>query len=97
MGVAGRKPAIPRSEEEELANSLKTMTKWGFGLTKEEIKDVVQEYAKSNNIKTPFTNDRPGNDWSLNFKDRHNLTIKKPENLEKCRRDVTSDRSIHNL
>lgn len=58
-GLAGRKTAIPLSEENELAESLKTMSRWGFGLLKEEIKDAVQEYVIKHNMKTPFKNNRP--------------------------------------
>ena len=90
-GVAGRKTAIPLAEEEELAESLKTMSRWGFGLLKEEIKNVVHEYVIKHNIKTAFKNNRPGVDWFLAFKERHNLAVKKPESLEVTRRNVTSD------
>lgn len=67
------------------------MSKWGFGLNKGEIQDLIQSYVQENNIQTPFKNGRPGNDWYLRFQKRHNLTIKKPEALEKTRREITSD------
>lgn len=67
------------------------MSKWGFGLVKEEIKDTIQEYVIENNIKTPFKDNRPGDDWFIAFRDRHNLSVKKPEALEVTRRTITSD------
>lgn len=67
------------------------MSKWGFGLLKEEIKDVIQEYVIQNNIKTPFTDNKPGDDWFIAFRDRHFLSVKKPEALEVTRRTITSD------
>lgn len=42
---------IPQGEEAELASMLKTMSKWGFRLLKEEIKDVIQEYMQIHDIK----------------------------------------------
>lgn len=87
-GLAGRPTAIPVEEETELADLLKTMSPWGLGLLKEEIKEVVQEFVTIHNIKTPFKNNRPGDDWFLAFKNRHN---KKPEVLEIARRNITSD------
>lgn len=64
------------------------MSRWGFGLLKEEIKEVVQEFVTIHNIKTPFKNNRPCDDWFLAFKNRHN---KKPEGLEIAWRNITSD------
>lgn len=90
-GVAGRPTVIAIAEEQELAASLKTMSKWGFALLKEEIKDVIKEYVIENKIKNPFKDNRPGDDWFAAFKERHNLTIKKPEALEVTRRTITSD------
>lgn len=91
LNTAGRPPAIPAAEEKELAESLIIMSKWGFGLTKEETKDLIQTYVRENGISTPFTFDRPGDDWYLGFQKRFNLTIKKPEPLEKTRREITGD------
>lgn len=51
-GLAGRPTAIPVEKETELADLLKTMSQWGFGLLKEEIKEVVQEFVTIHNIKT---------------------------------------------
>lgn len=54
------------------------MSRWGFGLTKEEVRDIIQAYVKENDVTTPFT-DQVDNDWYLNFQKRHHLTVKKPE------------------
>jgi len=44
---------------------------------------LVCEYVTSNNIKTPFHNNRPGKDWCYNFMKRHNeLSFKKPKQLK---------------
>lgn len=85
-GGGGKGTALSKEEETNLATCLRTMSKWGFGLSRNEVLDIVQEYVKRNNIKTPFKNQRPGEDWWLGFKSRHNLSIKKPEPLEHARR-----------
>ncbi|CAK1583779.1 unnamed protein product [Parnassius mnemosyne] len=82
----GRPQAIPFQQEEGLANGLRIMEKWGFGLSRNETLDVVTDYVAKNNLKTPFHNNRPGPDWFLNFKKRHRLSINKPQPLEHTRK-----------
>lgn len=55
------------------------MEKHGFGLTRKELLETVGQYVSDNNIKNPFKNGVPGEDWFLSFKKRHNLSIKKPQ------------------
>lgn len=58
---------------------------------KKEVKDTVKDNVDENKIKTPFTNNRPGEHWFQNFRKRHKISVKKPEALQQCRRDVTGD------
>lgn len=81
----GCKLALDKNDEESLVVCLKTMERWGFGLTREEVLDIVQMYVTNNNIKTRFKNGRPGEDWYLSFSKRHNLSIKKPQGVEYTR------------
>lgn len=90
-GKRGRKPELTPDEEKELANCLKTMSTWGFGLSRQEVCDVVQEYVLANNLRTTFAGGRPGKDWVHNFMTREVLSAKKPELLEAVRRQATSD------
>ncbi len=39
-------------------------------------------------MKTPFKDNMPGEDWFLAFKKRHELSIKKPQSVEYCRRNA---------
>nr|CAI5847916.1 unnamed protein product [Callosobruchus analis] len=91
QGVQGRRTALSQSDEEALANSVKIMAKWGFPLTKDELKNVVCDYVTANGLKTVFKNNKPGNDWFASFCNRHRLSLKTPENLETVRRNATKD------
>nr|CAH7758511.1 unnamed protein product [Callosobruchus chinensis] len=91
QGVQGRRTALSQSDEEALANSVKVMAKWGFPLTKDELKNVVCDYVTANGLKTVFKNNKPGNDWFASFCNRRRLSLKKPENLETVRRNATKD------
>lgn len=82
----GRPQDIPQHEEEKLANGLRTMEKWGFGLSRKEVLQTVADYVKENNIKTQFKDGRPGEDWFLNFKRRHKLSLKIPQSVEYARK-----------
>ncbi|XP_072401138.1 uncharacterized protein [Diabrotica undecimpunctata] len=92
----GRTQDIPQQEEEKLANGLRTMEKWGFGLSRKEVLQVVADFVKENNIKTQFKDGKPGEDWFLNFKRRHNLSIKKPQSVEFARKKNLDPFLIYN-
>ncbi|CAG5044809.1 unnamed protein product [Parnassius apollo] len=81
--------------ETKLASGLRTMEKWGWGLSKSEVIDIVAEFIKRNKIKTPFINDIPGNDWFLSFRKRHKLSIEKPQPIEYLRKRMTDPFVIH--
>lgn len=51
----GRPPALPMKAETRLANCLRTLEKWGFGLSREEVIDVTTDFIKKKKqIKTPI-------------------------------------------
>lgn len=87
----GKPYALPIQDESALASGIKTLAKWGWGLTRKEILQLVQEYVNKNNIKTPFKNGRPGKDWFIGFRKRHHLSIKKPQSLEFARKKASAD------
>lgn len=92
----GRSTAIPPKEEAILAECLKTMEKWGWGLTRRDVFNIVERYVKNNNLKTPFKGGRPGEDWFLGFSRRHNLSIKKPQSVEYARKKCLDPFIINN-
>ncbi|PZC77478.1 hypothetical protein B5X24_HaOG203356 [Helicoverpa armigera] len=86
---AGRPIVLPLEDEKKLASTIIVMEKWGFGLSRSEILEIVAEYVRVNNIQTPFKNNTPGPDWFINFRKRHGLSIKKAQPVEYVRRKMT--------
>lgn len=46
----------------KLVNGIKCLNKWGFGLSRKEILEVVGSYVNENQIKSNFNNGMPGED-----------------------------------
>jgi DDE superfamily endonuclease/helix-turn-helix, Psq domain len=84
----GRATIFSEELELTLAENIKVMTKWGFGLTKSEFLDVVQQFVEKNNMETPFKNGRPGTKWFLRFKLKHGLSLKQPQSVEYARKKI---------
>lgn len=82
---AGRKTALHEDMEKAIANSIKIMGKWGFGLTKVDFLNTMQTYLSVNKIKTPFKDNKPGTDWLLSFRKRHSISLKMPETKQGAR------------
>lgn len=82
----GREAAIPWEIEVKIAANIKTMEKWGFGLSKQETLLAIGEYVKCSNLKTPFKNSIPGKDFFRGFMQRHKLSQKKPQPIEIARK-----------
>ena len=88
---AGRPPAFDKNVEKELTECIATMCKLGFSPNRSQLKDIVQSYVTSNNIKTPFTNNRPGKDWVRDFMSRNKLSGKKANIISSARKSATSN------
>lgn len=73
----GRSTAIPLKEEKRCADALLKMQKYGFELSKNEVLYLVADFVKTNEIKTSFKDNFPGDEWFRGFKKRHNLCFKK--------------------
>lgn len=82
----GRNTALSPDFEYKLATSLHMMEKNGFGLSRKEVLEMVDDYVNQNKRITPFKNGIPGKDWFLAFKEHHALSVKKPQSVEYARK-----------
>lgn len=84
--TGGRPTAIPIAVESNIASCIKTMEKWGFGLSKAEVLQAITRYLTENEIQNPFKNSVPGDEYFYSFKKRHGLSQKKPQAVEIARK-----------
>ena len=86
---AGVSTALPARIENHIVTCLKARAKVGYPCDKQELLNVVGEYVKENQLKTRFRDGIPGEDWYRAFMKRHpSLSLKKPELLQKLRKDA---------
>lgn len=86
----GGKPVLSEDEEKDLASALTILEKWGFGLCRSEVLQVVKFYLDVNKRVTKFKENLPGAEWFVNFKKRNRLSLKKPQAVESVRIDQTN-------
>lgn len=82
----GRPTILTQDVEENLVKNLHVLEKYGFGLTRKKLMETVGLYVATKDVKNPFKNGVPGEDWFLSFKKRHNLSVKKPQPVEYARK-----------
>lgn len=90
----GRKVDLSEEVEKQLADHIRKMNKWGFGLTRKEVLNLVAVYVKENNIKTRFKKGIPAKDWFVGFSRRQNLSCKKPIKRQSVRTEQTTPEII---
>jgi len=70
--------------EKKIADCLKLMKKWGFGLSKKEVLETIGRYVDGNKIPTTFRGGVPGDDVFIRFKRTHKVNLRKPQSIEAC-------------
>lgn len=91
----GRPVELGEEVEQKLADHIKTMSRWGFGLTRKEIITLVATYVQKNHIKNRFKAGIPGKDWFSAFSHRHRLSCKKPSKRQIIRSEQTKPEIIY--
>lgn len=85
----GRSQVLAPEIENEIVQCLIARSKMGLPCDKSELRQLVGEYVNAKALKTPFKDGIPGEDWYYAFMKRHpNLSLKKPEHLQKLRKDA---------
>ena len=82
----GNDPVIPLETENEIVSIVLSSATRGFGITKQELIHRVGVFCSTRNLKTPFTDGKPGKDWWAGFLKRHpEVKLRKPEPLTTVR------------
>ena len=83
----------------------KAKARWGFGPTRDEVRDIVSDYVPANkrrdtelgrylDIHCQFKHNKPGADWLISFMKRYRLSTERPSTLEKTRKIAASEPEI---
>lgn len=90
----GRPPVIHPKEEARIAECLSLTAKWGFPLTKLDLKEIVKKALDSKGIEEKrFIDNRPGKKWLATFLKRQEDTLKTrlSHNIKRARAGVTPE------
>ena len=92
LAKKGRQTILEAELEARIAEWVSCMAHIGYGQTKSDIQDKVQELVKKLKITTPWPNDRPSEKWYRGFMNRHpNLHYRMVSALCKERASVSFD------
>lgn len=64
---SGRAQSLSIDVENDLENCIRARARMGIPCDKENVKQVVAEYVRVNNLKTQFINGCPGDEWYYSF------------------------------
>ena len=73
----GKKTVLEPFEEDMLVEALNYTAKYGFPISRNSLKDMVQSYVLSIGKETSFKDGRPGPDWVLQFERRHRKRLRR--------------------
>ena len=77
---------LSSADEIEIVSTCHLFAEWGFGLSKQDVVNVVTDYLKSTKKPNPFKDGIPGEAWWLGFLKRHpDLVKRKPQQLQIAR------------
>ncbi|XP_050294180.1 uncharacterized protein LOC126734543 [Anthonomus grandis grandis] len=89
---------LPSDIENEIVKCLLARTAMGLPCDKAELRKLVGEYVNAKGLGTPFKNGVPEEDWYYSFMKRHpELSLKKPEHLQKLRKDARKPEIVYHF
>ncbi|CAL4214375.1 unnamed protein product, partial [Meganyctiphanes norvegica] len=71
----GKPRTLTDAEEEMICDSVTYAVNLGWPCHRDDVRQIIGLYCKNNNIKTPFTDGYPGNDFMTSFMKRNNVKI----------------------
>ena len=86
---SGRRPSLSVEEEKQLASCIGVLCNLGFSPSRAQMKDLVCDYTKIHQLKTPFKDGRPGKNWLRKFMERNKLSMKKANMISAARISAT--------
>lgn len=90
--VMGPDPFLTIEIENKIVKWIQDLSRCGFPINKRELFSVIQKIVKTEKLKTPFKDGKPGQKWYSGFMRRHSsLSLKNAEALEKYRSQVTEE------
>lgn len=93
IGHGGVSSILGNDTEKSLVDWILTCAKMGFPINREGLLSSVKKLVDEANLKTPFTNNRPGKKWFYSFMSRHKcLSQKHAEYVNRARGSVTEEK-----
>lgn len=90
----GRQTAFTAAQEKYILSGILTAARWGFPLTKIDVRRVASSYLERKGMRVPtFKNNVPGKAWIDSFLIRHKHAVSNrlSENIKRSRAAVTKD------
>ena len=79
----GHPTVLTSEQEQEIVDIYLLFAQWGFGLGRQEVTAILENYFKVTKKQNPFRNGAPGEGWWTAFIRQHpQLTKCKPQNLQ---------------
>lgn len=92
-GCSGVLSVLGDDNENLLVEWILTCSKMGFPVNREGLLTSVKKLVEELNIKTPFTNNKPGKKWYYSFLERHKVISQKhAEYVNRARGSVTEEK-----
>lgn len=92
----GPKCVLSEHQEQLLENWVKEMAKRGFPIVKWDLMSSVEKIVEEMNLKSPFTNGKPGKKWLALFLKRHPSISKRVVEKLTARRAAVSETDLRN-
>jgi len=77
-GSVGRPTILTRAEEIIIVHAIQKLADWGFGIDRDVVRVIVQDYITRIGRRNKFTGGKPGLDWMYGFEQRWRAELTRP-------------------